>query len=136
MLALTLTQPWASLVDLGEKRVETRSWSTRFEGEIVIHAAKGYPKWAKETCLEEPFYSSLRQGGNYCYPELAIGHGLCVVRIMGCRKTEDIRGQLTGKELAFGDYSDGRYAWFLQYVNRFEKPIPAVGHLGLWQWCE
>lgn len=39
MKALTLWQPWASLVALGVKRIETRSWSTRYRGRIAIHAA-------------------------------------------------------------------------------------------------
>jgi hypothetical protein len=38
--ALSLWQPWASLVALGHKRIETRSWSTRYRGPLVIHASK------------------------------------------------------------------------------------------------
>jgi hypothetical protein len=30
MKALTLTQPWASLVAFKAKRIETRSWSTNY----------------------------------------------------------------------------------------------------------
>ncbi len=43
---LTLTKPWATLVALGHKRIETRSWSTVYRGPIAIHAAKGLPRWA------------------------------------------------------------------------------------------
>lgn len=45
MWALTLTQPWASLVVLGEKRYETRSWrppAARIGERIAIHAAAGW----------------------------------------------------------------------------------------------
>jgi hypothetical protein len=137
MKAITLTQPWASLVALGEKRVETRSWGTKYNGLLAIHAAKGYPKWAQDTCLAEPFYSSLRvPHANYCYPELSRGHVLCTVNMMRCRRTEHVRSQLTEKELAFGDYGDGRFAWFFTITMLFAKPIPAVGHLGLWDWNE
>ena len=45
MKALTLTQPWASLVERQAKRVETRSFYVSYRGPLVIHAAKGYPKW-------------------------------------------------------------------------------------------
>ena len=38
--ALTLTQPWASLIAAGAKHWETRSWRTRFRGELAIHAAR------------------------------------------------------------------------------------------------
>lgn len=40
--ALTLWQPWASLVAWEEKRIETRSWSTSYRGPLVIHAAKRF----------------------------------------------------------------------------------------------
>jgi hypothetical protein len=38
---LTLLQPWASLIALGVKTIETRSWSTSWRGGLVIHAGKG-----------------------------------------------------------------------------------------------
>ena len=54
MRALTITQPWASLVMSGDKRVETRSWSTTYRGPLAIHAAKGWDvdaRWfAEEVC--------------------------------------------------------------------------------------
>jgi activating signal cointegrator 1 len=36
---LTLTQPWATLVAIGAKRIETRSWATSYRGPLAIHAA-------------------------------------------------------------------------------------------------
>lgn len=43
MKALTLHQPWASLIALGVKTVETRSWSTRYRGPLAIHAGAKRP---------------------------------------------------------------------------------------------
>lgn len=40
MKALTLHQPWASLVAVGAKTIETRSWSTSYRGPLAIHAAR------------------------------------------------------------------------------------------------
>lgn len=37
-------------------------------------------------------------------------------------------------DLPFGDYTNGRYAWFLRDRNQFRTPIPATGHLSLWDW--
>jgi hypothetical protein len=45
--ALTLWQPWASLVAVGAKRVETRGWSTRHRGPLAIHAAASIPREAR-----------------------------------------------------------------------------------------
>lgn len=41
MKGLTLTQPWATLIALGAKRIETRPRQTHYRGSIAIHAAKG-----------------------------------------------------------------------------------------------
>lgn len=42
MRCLTLTQPYASLVAIGVKSIETRSWRTNYQGPIAIHAAAGF----------------------------------------------------------------------------------------------
>lgn len=47
MKAITLTQPWATLVAIGAKRIETRSWATRYRGPLAIHAAKGIERGLK-----------------------------------------------------------------------------------------
>ena len=38
--AITIWQPWASLVAVGAKTMETRSWPTKYRGPIAIHAAQ------------------------------------------------------------------------------------------------
>ena len=39
MKVLTLHQPWASLIALGVKTIETRGWSTTYRGPLAIHAS-------------------------------------------------------------------------------------------------
>jgi len=39
MKAITLWQPWASMLACGAKQFETRSWATNYQGPIAIHAA-------------------------------------------------------------------------------------------------
>lgn len=43
MKALTLRQPWASLIAIGAKTIETRSWSTNHRGPLAIHAGRVPP---------------------------------------------------------------------------------------------
>lgn len=38
MKALTIIQPWATLIASGHKMNETRSWKTNYRGEVLIHA--------------------------------------------------------------------------------------------------
>lgn len=40
--------------------------------------------------------------------------------------------ELSQQELAFGDYTPGRYGWMLANPILFEKPTPAKGQQGLW----
>lgn len=42
MKALSILQPWASLVVLGHKRIETRSRDTKYRGPLLIHASAKY----------------------------------------------------------------------------------------------
>lgn len=40
MKALSIWEPWASLIACGTKRIETRSWSTEYRGPLLICAAQ------------------------------------------------------------------------------------------------
>jgi len=41
MKALTISQPFASLIASGEKWIENRRWETKYRGPLAIHAGKG-----------------------------------------------------------------------------------------------
>ena len=138
MKALTLTQPWASLVALQEKKIETRSWYTGYRGELIIHAAKGFPSDCKELCGDEPFRTALR---GQTWNQLPLSRGLCVVRLLGCIRTTDmykaaiIQGRnLSLQELDFGNFEQGRFAWLLEYVRPLNQTQPVRGSLGLWEY--
>ena len=40
MKALSIKQPWASMIAQGDKTIETRSWGTEYRGELLIVSAK------------------------------------------------------------------------------------------------
>lgn len=40
-MTLSIRQPWAWLIAHGFKDIENRTWSTKFRGRFLIHAAKG-----------------------------------------------------------------------------------------------
>lgn len=44
MRVITLKQPWATLVAMGIKNIEFRSWKTNYRGKILIHAGSGIDK--------------------------------------------------------------------------------------------
>jgi hypothetical protein len=79
MKALSLWQPWASLVVAGTKHWETRSWSTDYRGLLAIHATKRVPKpfedllKAQSTPEAETLVKLMRQMGYYSLREMPMG---------------------------------------------------------------
>jgi hypothetical protein len=142
VIALTLTEPWATLVVLGLKRFETRSWSTKQRRKILIHSAKGMPGWARECVFAEPFRSQLIAGlgvaDEYevnCLLDERRGHLIGGVRIIDVLPSDVAREQLSDdpRELAFGDYGPNRYAWQLDTPVVMPKFVPCKGALSLWR---
>lgn len=136
--AISLWQPWASLVIVGAKRIETRSWRTDYTGPFAIHAAKRYQEDERELTTCEPFCDALCPFFG-CEPEdlpavLPLGAVLGTVTLTGCRPTSSLLPSLSAWERAFGDYSLGRYGWLMEDVQAFKEPIPARGMQQLWEW--
>ncbi len=129
---LSLLQPWASLVVMGLKTIETRSWTTHYRGPLLIHASKGKagaavaegPVFRKHI----PDFRALPFGAIIGEARLAD-----VLRIEETGLPPEHLARLTLEERAFGDYGAGRYAWMLEGAVAWAEIIPARGHLGLWE---
>ncbi len=143
MKALTLTQPWATLVAIGAKRIETRSWSTSYRGPLAIHAAKGFPREAKELCGSPLFHEALYAAGYdiglRSWDILPRGAVIATCRLVDCQRTDLFSREgygsafaLSKQEYAFGDYSEGRWAWTLAKIEPI-TPFQVKGALGLWE---
>ncbi|KGE19588.1 ASCH domain-containing protein [Paenibacillus wynnii] len=133
MLCLTIRQPWATLIALGEKEFETRSWRTNHRGELAIHAGK---KIDKAICRQEPFKSVLLKHG-YTEDNLPVGVIIAKGLLEDCYEiTHDGNGKgwVSGNEYAFGDYTEGRFAWKLADITPLIQPISAKGKLSLWEY--
>ena len=141
MRILTLWEPWATLMALGKKRIETRSWSTRYRGPLAIHAAKGGLTLGelRDLVCREPFRSALNIATDR-FESVDFNHG-CIVAVVSlvdcvpvqkCHSLGDLARAWTWREeQAFGDYSAGRYAWITGNAFRFPRPIPHKSGQGL-----
>ena len=132
MKALTLTQPWATLIAIGAKSIETRSWKTNYRGLLAIHdAVGGYTDdvWFAKV---EPFYSCLRRAGIESRQQIPLGGIVAICYLADIKPTGEVH--ITQQERAFGDYTPGRFAWFLDDVTRLTPPIGVKGKQGLWDW--
>jgi hypothetical protein len=134
VLALTLTQPWASLVACGAKNWETRSWSTNYRGPLAIHAAAGLApihgmaglrRWLRR----HPEAARLLSAAE----ELPRGAILATCRLVDVIPTSCVMpARLPKLEWMLGDYTPGRFAWRLEDVEALAEPISCAGRLGLW----
>ncbi len=135
--AITLYEPWASLMAIGAKVNETRSRNTLHRGDIAIHASKadhGTPADIVPAVIRA-FQSRNTQ------PSLdSMGCILAVVDLFDVRPASDfcrevLPGQLiiedwqilSSEEAAFGNYSDGRFIYRTRNLRRLARPVPCRG---------
>ncbi|WP_447979061.1 ASCH domain-containing protein [Candidatus Nitrospira bockiana] len=136
MKALTLWQPWASLVAFGEKKYETRAWPTTYRGRLAIHAGAHWTVAQRRLCWQSAFARALSRHGVGQPEDLPLGAVLCVVELLDVVETWGHRSQVSEQEKALGNWERGRYAWRLHVVEVFRVPILAKGRQGLWEWSE
>lgn len=139
MKAITLLEPWASLIAVGAKKIETRSWSTKYRGPLAIHAGKSLKAWHMNLAWKEPFFSALKSQQVETDGKTAIrysyGSVIATCNLVDCIKmTPEFIQTIQSPELDFGEYAIGRYAWILENVKPLEDPIPAKGALSIWNW--
>lgn len=101
--AISLKQPWANLVASGKKTIETRKWTTKYRGDLVICSSQS-PRI-------EPY-----------------GCALCVVELY---KIEPM-GKEHEKEACCEVYP-GAYSWFLRNLRVLKSPFRTKGQLGIYE---
>ncbi len=156
MKTLTIRQPWASLVALGVKTIETRSWSTKYRGPLAIHAGKHlidndeYYLWHRAldkngitNALDRWAYGAVVSTCELVdvvpiieFPS-HIPYDVSIwIEVDGPRLTlQETLGHFTdiSDQLPYGDFSPGRFAWILSDIKPLAVPIPAKGKQGLWE---
>ena len=116
MKALSIRQPWASLILKAGKDIENRDWRTNVRGRILIHAAKGCTRYELEEALD---FAEKACGTRYSVDLKTIERGGIIgsVEIVDCVSESD------------SPWFVGRYG----LVLRDPKPMPFVpckGQLG------
>ena len=146
MRATSLWQPYASLIAAGLKDKETRHYAppAKLVGQrIAIHAAKRVAPYVDEEvkdaiCSIMP-WANLPLGAVVCTAVLD-----SVRRVSFQRYARQVMTTSTGRSGleykgwvipdAFGDFSTGRYLWYLRDVEPLPEPVPARGYQGWWEW--
>ena len=123
--ATSLWEPWATLMAIGAKKNETRSWSTQHRGALLICAAVRKNKGEMEELLEDQAFADALQG-----ERASFGHAVALVDLDRCVSTNTWWADTGGDEFQFGDYSPGRFAWITTGLRRL-KPFPVKGKQGI-----
>lgn len=145
MKAISLWQPWASLIAAGVKRFETRSWSTYYTGPIAIHAAQTTA--GINDCSMELWALCKRVLGDGWSDRgvLPLGAVVCTARLVGCYRVKRLvsgqpfvdlqsgRYMPPREERLAGDWSAGRFVWGLRDVVVLKPPLRARGKQGLFE---
>lgn len=166
MKAITIWQPWASLLACGAKQYETRSWATKYRGPIAIHAAMKDPcklPLSVTGAFERLAMQEINAGNCLPWSFMPRGKIIATAELVNVwyivyhpgsdidkARHIDIGAESlttdkhdphfgdyfvpTRKEIAFGDWTPGRYAWEFANVKILPEPIPAKGKQGLWEW--
>jgi len=151
--AISLWEPYASLVRTGAKTWETRSWATKYRGPLLICAAKkgisvNYNtrliRVEKELVrkLDNPFIQEgLTTDWDKNYPpilsqlvyRLNFGMATAIIELVDCVEVGHVCTSEIEREQAFGDFSPGRYAWKLRLIDGTFEPFPVKGRQGIFE---
>lgn len=126
MKVLTIREPWASLIINGYKKYEFRSWKTNYRGKILIHAGLSLEK---NNAIKFKEYNL----------EYNLGAIIGEATIVDCILVNDefSKSLLEINPLVYAMSKHARkYAWKLENVIKYDKPIYCKGKLGLWNYEE
>lgn len=153
--ALTVRQPHASLIAVGAKPIETRSWATSYRGPLVIHAGL---RVDQESACSPPVAAALQaawvpmplgavvascqlvdvvpilDGGTTAHdpehprPCLQVFGGMLTYFSADVGSDDDVRTM--DDQLPFGDFTPGRFAWLLEDVKPTTERCPACWGTG------
>jgi hypothetical protein len=138
MKVLSLLQPWATLVILGQKKLECRSWQTAYRGPLLIHASLKRPSRREKVFFEQSdfFIDHIKNMDTLSYGCI-IGHvSLMEIYATGylIQHPELFPNLNWQQEFAFDDFTPGRFAWVFTHPQPLSFPLPVKGMLGLWEY--
>lgn len=124
MQALTIKQPWATLIMRAGKDIENRNWPASFRGEVAIHASKGFDGAEVAAACRfldswVPRFSEGRfRSEAATYPTGCI---IGVARIVDCVTASD------------SPWFVGPFGLVIRDTIELVDPLPLRGMLGFWQ---
>lgn len=117
--ALSIQQPWASLIITGNKLVENRTWNTKWRGTLAIHAGKKIARHDADSLAAEFGIKPPLVTGYLGTADLVGVHPEAGARCCGIwAETSERAGRPV-------------FHWLLDNPQALPEPIQAKGMLGL-----
>lgn len=124
MKAITIKQPWASLICEGIKDIENRTWKTNYRGRVLVHAAGCHGKKFKIKLTDEQMKIAFPVIGKKCISEnIPFGSIIGSVEITDC--VQNHPSIWAEKDC---------WNWVLANPVLFPEPIPCKGKLSFWEY--
>lgn len=135
MKAISLWQPWASLVAKGAKHYETRHWKTAHRGVTAIHAAQRFQTDERELCKEWPFSEVIKKPDSLPLGAIVgIGHLKEIITTEEWLKSYGPdSADFREVEYHFGNYEPGRFAWLFDWQVELSEPVRCRGFQQIWE---
>jgi hypothetical protein len=129
--AITISQPFASLIASGDKWIENRTWPTKYRGPIAIHAGKGLQYLNRDEIKDYP-----------------TGCVIAIAKLVACYSLDEIlrndanssirksridKSIWNWSEAARHKHAEGPFCWILQDIKAID-PVPCRGAQCLWNW--
>lgn len=153
MKAISIKEPWASLIAHDIKDIENRTWKTNFRGTVLIHTSQAWNKESAEICISNPnVKASLEKLGmihkydidtigykGYSFSGLSHGAIIGKVDIVECviNHSSIWAEKSHANHSGFFDLSRNKpiYNWVLENAILFPEPILGVkGKLSIWDY--
>lgn len=122
MKALSILQPWAWAIVHGTKRIENRTWSTKYRGPLALLAGKS----PRLLAGSQPTDWHVPLPGLPDFDSLAFGAIVGICRLVECVPVSVYRDRRPA-------YAEGPWCWILRDVAALAKPIPWKGEQGLFE---
>lgn len=127
MKALTICQPYAHLIVAGKKRVENRSWQTRYRGPLLIHAGRTLD-WMPKARMTDA--EMVQEFG------VVLPFGMLVGRttVIDCLPIDEIMGGEHDAKypwLREHEHANGPWCWVLDGAEPLYEMVPLRGRQGL-----
>lgn len=134
MKALSLFQPWASLMAVGAKTIETRGRTWAHRGDFAVHAGRHCEGFLlNDGAVCRALGLSMEPSAKITLPAGAI---VCVVELYADEDAMMVAHELMEAgncmELKCGDYSMGHRAWRTRNLRKLRTPVRCPGHQGIW----